>query len=110
MDVIMLENGFVRGRSVPTATLHRCVDQMDHIRGLSGGSVRHIGIGTDLDGGYGFEQTPADLNRYRDLQRLVELMEARSYSRSDIEAVFYGNWLRFFGDVLSHPMSCPTIA
>jgi membrane dipeptidase len=103
MDVIMLQDGYVRGRSVPIATLERAVDQMDHVRALSGGSVRHIGLGTDLDGGYGYEQTPADLNRYRDLQSLVEIMERRSYTQSDIEQVFHGNWMRFFGQVLSHP-------
>ncbi|MFO0013039.1 MAG: dipeptidase [Planctomycetota bacterium] len=105
LDVIMLEDGFVRGRSVPTATLERAVDQMDHVRALSGGSVRHVGLGTDLDGGYGNEQTPADLHRYRDLQSLVEMMERRSYTPAEIEAVFHGNWMRFFGEVLSHPMA-----
>ncbi|MCU0706887.1 MAG: dipeptidase [Pirellula sp.] len=100
MDVIMLEDGFVRGRSLPKATLDRAVDQMDHIRSLSGGSVRHIGLGTDLDGGYGYEQTPADLNRYRDLQKLIGLMQRRGYNQSEIEAVFHGNWLRFFSEIL----------
>jgi membrane dipeptidase len=103
MDVIMLQDGYVRGQSVATATLERAVDQMDHVRSLSGGSIRHIGLGTDLDGGYGNEQTPADLNRYRDLQKLVEMMQRRSYSQAEIEQVFYGNWMRFFGQVLSHP-------
>jgi membrane dipeptidase len=105
MDVIMLQDGFVRGLSIPTATLERAVDQMDHVRALSGGIVRHIGLGTDLDGGYGNEQTPSDLQRYRDIQALVEIMERRSYNRMEIEQIFHGNWLRFFGDVLSHPMS-----
>ncbi len=100
MDVIMLQDGYVRGRSTPTATLERAVDQMDHVRQLSGGSVRHVGLGTDLDGGYGNEQTPADLNRYRDLQRIVAIMERRNYQTHEIEAIFYGNWMRFFGEVL----------
>ena len=95
MDVIMLEDGFVRGQSVPQATLERAVDQVEYVRELSGGTIRHVGLGTDLDGGYGCEQTPADLNRYRDLQKLVGIMERRGFSRQDIEAVFYGNWLRF---------------
>lgn len=100
MDVIMLEDGFVRGQSVPQATLERAVDQVEYVRELSGGTIRHVGLGTDLDGGYGCEQTPADLNRYRDLQKLVGIMERRGFSRQDIEAVFYGNWLRFFAESL----------
>jgi membrane dipeptidase len=72
---------------------------MKHVCELSG-SIRHIGIGSDLDGGYGNEQTPADLKKYRDLQKLIPIMQRRGFSDSDIEAVFYGNWLRFFSEVL----------
>jgi membrane dipeptidase len=100
MDVIMLQDGFVRGVSVPTETLERAVDQIEHVIKLSGGSIKHVGLGTDLDGGYGFEQTPSDLNRYRDLQQLVGIMQRRGFTDSDIEAVFYGNWMRFFGEAL----------
>jgi len=100
MDVIMLEDGFVRSQSIPKATLERAVDQIEYVRELAGGSLRHVGLGTDLDGGYGCEQTPADLNRYRDLQKLVEIMERRGFSTQDVEAVFYGNWLRFFAESL----------
>lgn len=99
LDVIMLQDGFVRGKTKPTATLDRAVDQIDHICQMSG-SIRHVGIGSDLDGGYGNEQTPADLNKYRDLQSLTAIMQRRGYSRADIEAFFHGNWLRFFGEVL----------
>lgn len=100
MDVIMLQNGFVRGQSVPRETLERAIDQIEHVRSLSGGTIRHVGIGTDLDGGYGNEQTPADLNRYRDLQKMVGIMQRRGFSDVEIEDVFYGNWLRFFGEAL----------
>ncbi len=100
MDVIMLQDGFVRGKTKPTATLERAVDQIDHVCQLSG-SIRHVGIGTDLDGGYGNEQTPADLNRYRDLQSLTAIMQRRGFPKADIESFFHGNWLRFFGEVLS---------
>ncbi|MEI7462447.1 MAG: membrane dipeptidase [Pirellula sp.] len=100
MDVIMLQDGFVRGKTKPTATLERAVDQIDHVCQLSG-SIRHVGIGTDLDGGYGNEQTPADLNRYRDLQTLTAIMQRRGFPKADIESFFHGNWLRFFGEVLS---------
>ncbi|MEQ1824642.1 MAG: membrane dipeptidase [Pirellula sp.] len=99
MDVIMLQDGFVRGKTKPAATLERAVDQIDHVCQLSG-SIRHVGIGSDLDGGYGNEQTPADLNRYRDMQTLSAIMQRRGFSRTDIESFFHGNWMRFFGEVL----------
>jgi membrane dipeptidase len=99
MDVIMLQEGLVRGKTKPVATLERAVDQIEHVCQLSG-SIRHVGLGSDLDGGYGFEQTPADLNRYRDLQSMAAIMQRRGFPKPDIEAFFHGNWLRFFGQVL----------
>jgi membrane dipeptidase len=99
MDVIMLQEGYVRGVTPPKESLERAVDQIEYVRNL-GGSMRHTGIGSDLDGGYGNEQTPIDLRRYRDLQKMVEIMQRRGFSDDDIQAIFYGNWLRFFGEVL----------
>ena len=54
----------------------------------------------DLDGGYGNDQTPADLDTIADLQKIPELMAKRGYSTADIEAVMHGNWDRFFSEVL----------
>lgn len=96
LDIIMMQNGYVRGVSSNQATLEQAVDQICHVRELAQGSIDHVGIGTDLDGGYGCEQTPADLNKYRDVQKLELLMLARGFNQQEIEAVFYGNWLRFF--------------
>ena len=59
------------------------------------GNSRHTAIGTDLDGGYGREQSPSDLDTIADLQKLVGLLEARGYSDDDIAAIMHGNWLRF---------------
>jgi len=99
MDVIMLQEGLVRGKTKPVATLERAIDQIEHVCQLSG-SIRHVGLGSDLDGGYGFEQTPADLNRYRDLLSMIASMQRRGFPMPDIEAFFHGNWLRFFSQVL----------
>lgn len=100
LDIIMMQNGYVRGLSKNEATLQVAVDQICHIRDLAKGSIAHVGIGTDLDGGYGCEQTPADLNRYRDVQKLGSMMRTRGFSDEDTQAVFHGNWLRFFQEVL----------
>ncbi|MFN6402191.1 MAG: dipeptidase [Planctomycetota bacterium] len=100
LDIIMMQNGYVRGLSNNEATLEQAVDQICHVRDLAHGSIANVGIGTDLDGGYGCEQTPADLNKYRDVHKLAPLMQSRGFSDEEIQAVFYGNWLRFFDEVL----------
>ena len=70
------------------------IDHLDHICQLAGNAL-HIGIGSDLDGGYGREQCPYDLETIADLQMLPGLFKKRGYSDSDIENIMYGNWLRF---------------
>ncbi len=99
LDTVMLQPGWVRGQSLREVTLERVVENIDHICQLAGNG-RHVGIGSDLDGGYGSEQTPVGVDTIADLQKLVPLLERRGYSQGDIEAVMHGNWLRFFSEVL----------
>jgi len=98
-DAIMLQPGWVYGTTKPTVTMERAIDNLDHICQLAG-SVHHVGIGSDLDGGFGYEQTPTDLNTIADLQKLCGMISKRGYSDSDIDLFMHGNWLRFFGEVL----------
>jgi membrane dipeptidase len=67
---------------------------MDHICQLAG-NADHIGIGSDLDGAFGKEQCPSDLDSIADLQKIPTLLQQRGYSPVDIEKVMHGNWLRF---------------
>ena len=94
-DAWMLQPGWITGESSNDGvTLNNVVDHIDYICQLAGNS-HHAAIGTDLDGGYGREQSPSDLNTITDLQKLVGLLEARGYNADDIAAIMHGNWLRF---------------
>jgi membrane dipeptidase len=96
-DAWMLVNGWVRGKTTPESagvTLSHVVDHIDHVCQLAG-NARHAGIGTDLDGGYGREQTPLDVETIADLARVAELLSKRGYSGADIAGIMHGNWLRF---------------
>ncbi|MCC7498234.1 MAG: membrane dipeptidase [Bryobacterales bacterium] len=81
------------------ATIADAVNHIDHICQLAG-NARHAAIGSDLDGGYGTEQTPVDLNTIADLQKIPALLAARGYSDNDIAGVMHGNWIRFFSESL----------
>ncbi|MCC6263245.1 MAG: membrane dipeptidase [Bryobacterales bacterium] len=74
---------------------------IDHLCQVTGSS-RHAGIGSDLDGGFGTEQCPRDVETIADLQRLGEVLSKRGYGDADIDAVFHGNFLRFFAANLPH--------
>jgi membrane dipeptidase len=75
-------------------TLATLLDHLDHICQLAG-NANHIGIGSDLDGAFGKEQCPADLESIADLQKIPDLLRARGYSDEDVQKVMHGNWLRF---------------
>jgi Zn-dependent dipeptidase, microsomal dipeptidase homolog len=74
--------------------LEQLVDHWDHICQLAGNS-HHIGVGSDLDGIFGTEQSPWDMNSIADLQKFEALLQRRGYSEVDIDRIFHGNWLRF---------------
>ncbi len=97
LDAWMLVPGWQRGETTPESSgvkLEHLLDHMDHICQLTG-SANNIGIGTDLDGGYGLEQSPGDLDTIADLQRLPNMLVARGYSPEDIAGVMNGNFVRF---------------
>jgi membrane dipeptidase len=99
-DAWMLYPGWIR-RQTPKSvvSLEAVVDQIDHVCQLAG-NCRHSAIGSDLDGGFGSEQTPTGLERISDLAKLADLFAARGYAQADIDAIFHGNWLRFFTEHL----------
>lgn len=80
-------------------TLDTLIDHFDHICQLTG-TARHCAIGSDLDGTFGIEQSPADLDTIADVQHLRGLLARRGYSADDIEGIFYGNALRFLQNAL----------
>lgn len=97
MDTWMMVPNWVKGQSTPESmncTLETLIDHMDHICQLAG-NARHIAIGSDLDGGYGKEQSPADIETIADIQKIPSLLQKRGYTDDDIRLVMHGNWLRF---------------
>ena len=85
------------GETHPAVTLDAVADQIHHVCQVTG-VTDHVGVGSDLDGGYGTEQCPLDLDTIYDLQKIPELMRKRGYGQADAEAFMHGNWMRFFHD------------
>ncbi len=97
LDAWMMVPGWVRFKSKPiemNCNLEVMIDHIDHICQLAG-NTHHVGIGSDLDGAFGREQCPYDLETIADLQKITALMEKRGYREEDIENLMHGNWLRF---------------
>jgi membrane dipeptidase len=97
LDGWMLVPEWVRGQTTPEAVnlrLERVVDHIDHVCQIAG-TARHSGIGSDLDGGFGCEQTPRDVQSIADLAQLSDMLGRRGYSPADIEGIMSGNFVRF---------------
>jgi membrane dipeptidase len=97
LDAWMLKPGWIRGKSNPlhmNVSLKNLIDHFDHICQIAGNAL-HIGIGSDLDGAFGKEQCPHDLDTISDLQKLPGLLEARGYSQDDVEHILNKNFIRF---------------
>lgn len=95
-DAWMMAPGWTEDRTTRAPILiENALNHIDHICQIAG-NTRHIAIGSDLDGGFGTEQSPDDMDTIADLQRLETMLTTRGYSTSDIEGIFHGNWINFF--------------
>jgi len=97
LDAWMMVPNWQRGISTPkemNVSLNMLVDNIDHICQLAGNS-KHVGIGSDLDGAFGKEQCPYDLETIADLNTVPELLKSRGYNLGDIENIMHKNWINF---------------
>ncbi|MEO6135412.1 MAG: membrane dipeptidase [Ginsengibacter sp.] len=96
-DAWMVKPGWILRKSNPKdegVFLTTVIDHIDHICQLAGNTL-HSGLGTDLDGGFGKEQCPADVDTIADLQKIPDLLKLRGYSDDDVDNIMYKNWIRF---------------
>jgi membrane dipeptidase len=96
LDAWMMVPNWVRGQSTPrqmNCNLEVMVNHIEHICQLAGNTL-HVGMGTDLDGAFGREQCPYDLETIADIQKVTQLLKSRGYTDTDIENMMHGNWLR----------------
>jgi len=101
-DAWMMIPNWERGISNPEQKellIENIVDHIDHICQLTGSS-NHVGLGSDLDGGFGKEQCPSDLGTIADLQKLDGILKKRGYNDDDINKIFNKNFIDFLKRIL----------
>lgn len=97
-DTWMLVPNWIRGETRPEqvgVVIDTVVDHIDRVCQLAG-NTDHAALGTDLDGGFGREQSPMDLDTIADLQVIPALLAKRGYKAADVEKIMVRNWVRFF--------------
>ncbi len=96
---LFLKAGWRRGDPREAVTLETVADHIDYICQMVG-SARHVGLGSDFDGGFGVQAAPAGIDSVADLQKLTEVLARRGYSQADIAAILGGNWVRVLQNAL----------
>ena len=81
------------------ATLADVVRHVDHVCQLAGDAL-HVGIGSDLDGGFGREHTPVEIETAADLPKLADALSAAGYDDAAVAGIMGENWRRFFVEAL----------
>lgn len=97
LDAWMMVPNWVRGVSTPrgmNCSMDIMADNIDHICQLTG-NANHAAIGSDLDGAFGREQCPYDLETIADLQKIPALLKKKGYTDEDTDKIMHGNWIRF---------------
>jgi len=87
-----LKAGWGHGSRRDEITLDHVVAQIDFVCQLAG-DARHVGLGTDFDGGFGLQAVPAEIDTIADLQKLSPLLAEKGYTEKDIAAIFGQNWI-----------------
>ncbi|HKK43861.1 MAG TPA: membrane dipeptidase, partial [Bacteroidales bacterium] len=97
LDAWMMVPGWIRGKSDPVTagvSLKQAVMNINHICQIAGNSL-HAAIGSDLDGAFGREQCPYDIDTIADLQKLPAMLLDSGFSNDDIRNIMGDNWIRF---------------
>jgi membrane dipeptidase len=89
-----LDPNWKRGGNKNTVTLDAVVEAIDAVCQIAG-DARHVGIGSDFDGGQGAESVPAELDTVGDLPNLASSLRNRGYTQQEIAGIMAGNWARF---------------
>lgn len=95
----MLREGWKRGDRKDAVTVADVAGAMDYVCQMAG-DAKHVALGTDFDGGFGSESTPAEIDTIADVGKIATALQSRGYADADVEAIMSGNWLRILRRIL----------
>jgi len=90
---LFLKNGWKKGDPRDGITLTTLAAHVDYICQMAG-DARHVGLGSDFDGGFGLNAVPEDVETIADLQKLAPILQGKGYNDEEVTAILGGNWLR----------------
>lgn len=94
-----LKPGWSRSRGREEVTIEHLAAQIDYICQMAG-DARHVGLGSDFDGGLGLQSVPAGIDTVADLKKLAPHLAQKGYSDQDCAAISGGNWITILRRIL----------
>lgn len=98
---VNLVSGFIdpqATREPPVRARLSCLfDHIDRITGLMG-RRDGIGLGSDMDGGFGADWLPQGIDSPSDLHKIADGLHDRGWTDDEIEGFRFNNWARFIAD------------
>lgn len=82
------------------ATIEDAVAHIEHVCEIAG-STRHVGLGSDMDGGFSAVDLPVNLDRPTKLHALCDALAAKGWTTEDLNRFRWGNWSRVFAGMAS---------
>ena len=101
---IMMYNRYLRQDWHPSdpkrrVTLSHWVDAVDYVCQLTG-AVDHVGLGSNIDGGFAYSSLPDEIDTSSDLWLLRNALLKRGFTEPEVSAILGGNMLRKLKEAL----------
>ncbi|MFK7759305.1 MAG: dipeptidase [Phycisphaerales bacterium] len=90
---VFLEPGLKDGGR---ASMEWLVRHIEHICEVTGNKTS-VGLGSDMDGGFGADELPVGINTPSNLELIAEQLRNKGWSDQEIAGFTHQNWLRFWG-------------
>lgn len=88
-----LDPDFEKGAKRPPLRL--ALDHVRHVASIAGKD--HVGLGTDMDGGFDANALPEGIDEPADLHQLLDLLRGDGWSEAEVAGFAYKNWARVLG-------------
>jgi membrane dipeptidase len=75
------------------ASIDDCVRHVEHVCEVAG-SRTHVGLGSDMDGGFAADRLPEGIDGPEDLDRLADALSERGWSDDEVRGFAFENWAR----------------
>jgi len=76
------------------ATIDETIAHVEHIVAITG-RTDVVALGSDMDGGFGADRLPEEVNAPADLPRLTDALRRRGWSGEQLDGFRFENWIRF---------------